>query len=204
MLDEFFRNLSRSTIVILSIVLGTLAIIAINPPHTVCDAQLDVFKESQTGFLFLNKKKEYIKTLDLDRFTKTCKEANSSGACLDLFVRLRKMHSQLRLLPQECNSKAFEIAELKRAVWGSLELMQKLAWGSQGPKSVYDKYAWLDSNHLNLFCILQNTANEASSPEKYAQWRENIMLNLPGAVNLSRQDLWSRSLFSTPCKDYLY
>ncbi len=60
MLDEFFRTLSRRTIVILSLVVGTLVIIMLNPPHTVCDAQLDVFKSSQTGFLFLDPKKKLI------------------------------------------------------------------------------------------------------------------------------------------------
>ncbi len=114
------------------------------------------------------------------------------------------MHSQLQLVPKECSEKVFAVAEVKKAVWDSIALMQKLAWGSKGPNSIYEKNSWLDSNSLNLFCILQNTAIQASSKETYAEWREKVMMALPNAEQLSRQDLWSRTLFSTSCKDYLY
>ena len=52
------RFIARNVIAFLAIAGGMAYIIMNEPPHTVCDSQLEVFKKSQQTFLFKDPKRD--------------------------------------------------------------------------------------------------------------------------------------------------
>ena len=103
MLDQFIASLPKTVLALIVIVVGFVAIVAYDPPRTVCDSQVELFKQQQKDFLYGNdgttgSKQAAFATPMYSR----CQEANGPGGCFELFMRLKKMNQDLDLVPKQC------------------------------------------------------------------------------------------------------
>lgn len=199
-MDRWLASIPRNILAFLLITGGIFFILINDPPRTICNAQKDVFKENETGFLFLAPKeksrKETVFKSSLDR----CKSTNSPGGCYELFYRLRQTITHLRAVSRECWAEVGGQRAVRDAIWGSLDLIIKLAWGSKPPVSYYEKFSWLDSADMNLYCQLKDVATDLYGQSAWENFREKQMSELPDADKIPRKDVWDKSLLSLSCQ----
>jgi hypothetical protein len=198
-MEEFLRNAPRVFVAISAIVIGFILIVMFNPPRTVCDEQLDVFRQSQKAFLYAASSK--VKKSVADELFDLCKSSNEPGGCFDLFLNLRTMAETLERMPKNCSSAVGADAQIKKWILKSLTLMVQIAWGEGGP-GVYisRKHGWLDASDFRLYCRLKNLSVRFYGQDGFETLRESVMSALPGADKMSREQRWSRSIFSSPCE----
>lgn len=201
-LNQKLQELPRWALVGGILVIGIFLILLIQPPHSVCDSQFAVIKASQTPFLYLDPKKKYIKTTSYEASYRNCRNGNSLGACVDLFAGVQKLMQDVRASNPECITNLGDKTEIRKVFRETQELMVELAWGNKPPESTYDKFGWLDNNHMFLFCKLTDLRQKASGKEAWEAWREKVMASLPNPANLQRADIWRRSIFSASCTNY--
>jgi hypothetical protein len=200
--DQFIQSLPKTVLALLAIVIGFLLIIYFNPPHTVCDAQLDLFRESQRTFLYAATEKGFVRPPEIKHLYNTCQEDNSPGSCFEYFEKLKKLTTDLVNIPRECSATAAGETEISSWLWQSLKLMTQIAWGPKAPQSYLDKHSWFDASDVSLFCELKQNATRIFGEEKFAAWRETTMKELPQADKLSREQVWSKTILSTACDSY--
>lgn len=197
-MDEFLRNAPRVLVAIGAIVIGFILIIVFNPPRTVCDEQLDIFRQTQKAFLYSTSNK--VKKSVADEMFDLCKASNEPGGCFDLFLNLRLMAESLERMPKNCASTVASDDFIKRWILKSLTLMVQIAWGEGGP-GVYisRKHGWLDAADFRLYCRLRSLTVRYYGQDGFETFRESVMTALPGADKMSREQRWSRSILSSPC-----
>ena len=98
-MDELLRRAPRTLLALVAIGIAYLLIIGFNPPRTVCDEQLDVFKQSQKAFL--NKTSAKIERSVADELYELCKSDNGPGGCFDFFLNTRNMVDGLERIPKK-------------------------------------------------------------------------------------------------------
>lgn len=201
-MGDFIARLSKTTLAILVIGAGIIFIILTDPPHTICDAQKELFIQTQTPFIYLDAKDKTTKTTIFENLTGQCKLANSPGGCYELFARMRRLLEDLDNAPSECNGKIATEFKTKAAIMSTLELMVKLAWGAKPPQTYYEKFGWLDTADMSLFCRLKSRAIESFGESAWSSFQEKFFQSLPGAKELARQNVWQNMILSENCKRY--
>lgn len=198
-MDELLRRAPKLLVAIGAIVLGYLMIIAFNPPRTVCDEQLDVFRQTQKAFLYSSSQK--MKRTVADELFELCKSSNEPGGCFDFFLNLRNMVDSLERMPKNCHSTVGEDDLVKKWLLKSLTLLAQIAWG-ESTAGVYisRKHSWLDASDFRLYCRLKTLSTKYYGDDSFQAFRESVMTDLPGADKMSREQRWSRSIFSSPCE----
>lgn len=197
-MDELLRRAPRTLLALVAIAIGYVLIIGFNPPRTVCDEQLDVFKGSQKAFLGQTSAK--VSRSTADQLFEMCKSDNGPGGCFDYFLNARSMVDGLERIPKNCAATVGSDDLIKKWLLKSLTLMTQIAWGdSSTGVYVSKKHSWLDAADLRLFCRLKAMANRFYGTEAFDQYRESLLSTLPGSDKISREQKWSRSIFSSPC-----
>lgn len=201
---EWLKSLPKTLFVTIVLGAGVLLIVLFNPPQTVCDSQVEQFHEAQKDFLFLDvikqpkrKQTRFAKLID------TCKVTNSAGGCYELFYNLKKMLKDAGAVSPECFGKLKGHQGFSMAIWQSVDLMVKLAWGEKPPQSTGLKSGWFDPADLNLFCELKNSAVNVFTQDRWNEFAGEYFTTLPGASSLQRSDAWQKMLFSVNCASYL-
>jgi hypothetical protein len=201
-MDKFLATVPKNLLATAAILGGTLFIIFSDPPHTVCESQLGVLKENQKNFLYLDPKSKIAKVTKYERMRDHCKGTNSPGGCYELFQDIRMLLQDLGTVPSDCLSRAGAIPQVRKAIWETAELLVKLAWGSTPPAAYYAKFGWLDTADISLFCRLKNRIVATYGEGSFTSFRERMMLELPGAKDISRNQVWDMSIFSENCARY--
>lgn len=196
-MDEFLRRAPKTLVAMVALVAGYFLIIAVNPPRTICDEQLDLFKQSQKPFLLKQGKTQRSMAAQL---YDQCKAENGPGGCFDLFLNLRKMVEDLERMPKTCRQAAGEDELIRQWLLKSMTLMVQIAWGESGAAGYPGKRrGWLDAADLRLFCRMKNLAVRFYGEEQFHSYRESVMADLPNVKNQSRDQRWMGSIFSIPC-----
>lgn len=206
-MDQIIHNIlmvvPKWLVALVIMVAALLFIRQADPPKTICDAQIELFRESQKNFLYpppgdrVIKKQAQIKTL-FDE----CGNDNSPGGCFELFQGLKKMSFDLQNVPEQCAEAIGDEPEVKRWLLKSLKLMVQMAWGARAPASYLQKNGWYDASELTLFCGLRRHMIRIYGNEEYASWQEANLASMPGAEKLDRSQNWQRNILSTPCELY--
>lgn len=199
-MNDWLQMLPRGVVVTLALGTALAVIFLIKPPHTPCESQVEVLKKSQTDFLFLDPSKAYKKTTGFEKSLELCKFGNSSGACLDFFAGVKRLHQELVSTASACEQNLIEVPEVKKALWTALELFVRLAWGSVAPKAASEREGWLDSSLLSTYCDLKKFSIENFGQDSWNAFIEEQMRNLPQAEIYSRNEVWQRTILSYPCK----
>lgn len=201
-MDQFLSTLPKSVIAFGAILIGFVFIVLNDPPKTVCDSQLELFREAQKSFLYPQKGSGLERPALIKELVEVCQHDNSPGGCFELFVRLKKLAVDLNNIPRQCSEKASAEPEISRWLWRSLKLMAQMAWGERAPASYSDKHGWFDGSDVALYCDLKKNAERLFGQEAFASWREGVIHELPQSDRLTREQLWSKTLFSTPCDSF--
>ncbi|NJL25126.1 MAG: hypothetical protein HC902_08090 [Calothrix sp. SM1_5_4] len=200
---NWLYTLSKNTLAFVVIAGGILFIIVSSPPHTVCDSQLRVLRESQKRFLYKDpENSKVIKTTTYEYLRDRCKMTNNPGGCYELFQRMKGFLDGIGTLPSECSASAGRVSEYKRALWETSELIVRLAWGEQPPTAYHAKFGWLDTADVALYCRLKYRISQVYGEAAWNDFRERMMRELPGAKDLPRNQVWEMSLFSENCARY--
>lgn len=202
-MEEFLRNISQKTLVTISLICGVLIILFLNPVHSVCDSQLDLFKKDMTPTLFPKKYKSIPNAKMKSSISKAqdqCIQSNNSGGCLQLFDMLRSVIKSVSAVPTKCTQQIYSVKEVKTAVVDNIKLIVILAWGSKPPENEYTKYSWFDYIHLDTYCSLKDLILRMDGVKSWERFRETIMEALPGYDVVGRDIAWKRSILSYNCK----
>lgn len=201
-MDKFLSLIPKNTLAFLSIVGGTLFIVLSEPPHSICDSQLEVFKSEQEKLLYKDPKSKKIITTKYQRLLEHCKITNNPGGCYELFQELKIFLHDLSTVPSECSGAVSSLTEVKKALWEPMELLVKLGWGEKPPTAYHAKFGWLDTADMSLYCRLKGRIIQVYGEPDWNAFREKMMRELPGAKDMPRNGVWDMSLFSENCARY--
>lgn len=198
-MDEFLRRAPKTLLALIVIFVGYLVIIGFNPPRTICDEQMDVFLESQKAFLSPSGQKVTRSTAT--ELFELCKSDNGPGGYFDFFLNLRSMADGLERVPKNCSTTFGKNELVKGWIFKSLTLMTQIAWGDASA-GVYisRKHSWLDAADFRLYCRLKTIAARFYGDDGFQAFRESVLSSLPGADKMTREQKWSRSIFSSSCE----
>ncbi len=199
----WLKSLPKATFVALVLTIGVLYIVVSDPPKNICDAQIDQLDLLSVGLLSPNPKDLSHKTSKFQDLFAVCEQTKSPGGCYELFLNLRTILKNSRTVSPECYGKLSGHTAFSDAVWSSLGLITKLAWGEKAPEVPALKLAWLDEADLNLLCSLKQEAIDVYGKERFDTFQEQFFTSLPGAEKMKRDDVWNRMIFSVNCASYL-
>jgi len=216
------NQIPRPLLVFLVFAIGIGAFFFIREPHTVCNSQLLILKESQQGRLFPRVTKNAQRSALYPRLVENCKTGNSPGSCYEFFTLLRKLNQALLGSPQECLVPFGEVPEIQKALKEGVQLMIQLAWGEKPPAAGLAKFNWMETSDLVLYCRLKQLNLQIYGEENWQNLRLATYKKLPGEAQifqdgictnceriknasqvLSDEEIWVRSLFSLRCEQFL-
>jgi hypothetical protein len=201
-MSKYLDMIPKNLLAFLAIAGGILFIVISQPPHTICDSQLETLNGSQRRFLFKDPKSKQITSTRYQQLREVCMNTNTPGGCYELFQDLKTMLHDLSILPKQCAPQVADVKEFRMALWDSAALLVKLAWGETPPSTYASKFGWLDTADLALFCRLWDRIAVIYPENDWAVFRDKMMVELPGAKDLSRNSVWDLSLFSISCSRY--
>jgi len=201
-MEKFLAQFSKNTLAVVSIVGGILFIVISQPPVSVCNTQMDAIRKSQRLLLFPNPKSKLVKTTKFVMLRDRCKQSNDPGGCYELFQSMKILLTDLDTLTRECSGAAGSVAEVKSAMWDTMDLLVRLAWGSKPPTAYTAKFGWLDTADISLFCKLKGRLQNTYGEQAWNNYREKTMRELPGANELPRNEARDLSIFSENCARY--
>ena len=202
-MNNFLRTLPKNMTAFLAIAGGIALILIINPPHTVCESQIEIVRKAQRSFLWREKpNSEILKTTKYEYLRDRCKGSNDPGGCYELFHGVRVLLEDMNSLGQVCGPKAGDLNEIRKALWDTIELLLRLAWGEKPPTLASMKFGWLDVADVTLFCKLKTRITTTYGDDQWVAFRERMMGELPGAKAMTRNQIWEMSLFSENCARY--
>lgn len=203
MLDRWLASLSRNTLAILAILVGIFLVVLLNPPHSVCDSQETIFRENVGRTFFIDPKQaKLVKKSRFELSLEACRFDGKPGSCYEFFESLTRLSREMSIVTSECVGKVAAIPQIRKALWDGVETLVQLAWGEKGPENFMDKKGWLSEADVALFCSLHRQILRAEWEPQWSAFREKQFSILPGAGQLSRNDAWSRMLFSVKCETY--
>lgn len=198
-MNQFLSSLPRIVIAIAAIVGGLIFIVLANPPKTVCDAQLDIFRESQKTFLFGVSEKGRQRPPLIKALIDLCQRDNSSGGCFELFERAKKLSIDLSNVPAECSEVAASEQVISESLKKIVKLMVQLAWAERIKSKYGERQGWFDASDVALFCSLRSRMIQLQGNGAFTEWREAVLRGLPSVDNMEREQVWQSSLFSVQC-----
>lgn len=206
-MDKWLAAIPKPLLATLAIVGGILFIVFSDPPKTLCDTQLEVLRKSQEGFLTPDKNSKIQTTPGFQKFITQCKIANSPGGCYEFFMKMKVLLEDLKDVPDECmpevsSGDVLNSDAVQPAIFQTLTLMMQLAWGEKPPETYHEKFGWLDTADMTLFCDLKRTAQKTYGREAWEPFQERMFRELPGAADLSRKAAWDAMLLSMNCNRY--
>ena len=201
-MDQLLASLPTRVIAIGAIIIGLIFILLNDPPRTVCDTQLEIFKEAQLRFLYQTENKGVKRTPDIQKELANCRQSAGPGGCFELFENLKKMLTDLENVPRQCASAAGGVGEIRGALLESLRLIIMLAWGDKAPVAYTQRYGWLDAADVALFCRLKHQVGVLYGREAWNEFRAAVLKELPQVSTLNSEQVWQRSIVSTSCENF--
>lgn len=195
----FLGSLPKTILAVLALLVGFVFIILNDPPKSVCSVQIENFREAQKRFLYSETINNVRRPALAEEQLRICRAANSPGGCNELFFQLRILSKDLGSVPSQCSSTIGGEAEVANFLWKSYRLIVELAWGSKPPIGYESRFAWLDSSDLALFCDLKRNITDIYGEERHKTFQEEMFQSLPGASELTREQIWQRTILSTRC-----
>jgi hypothetical protein len=221
-MENFINSLPKPVLAFLAIVIAIVVFWLANPPHTVCDTQVEVLQESLKGTLFSSEMKKNKIPATLSKAKEVCQLGNSAGSCYEYFSSLKKIAAEVSKASSECTGTLYEVPEVAASLNDGIEVMARIAWGNQPPEPGYARFGWLQEGDLAVFCRLRGVYVRALGEEAWTAFRQKIFTKLPGeappagsdptqlAVEqkpatavMSEQDVWNLSIFSVRCENFL-
>jgi hypothetical protein len=115
---------------------------------------------------------------------------------------MRTLIRDLEAVPSECAAQIGSINEVKVALMEISELLVRLAWGDRPPVTYHQKFGWLDTSDISLYCRLKKQIIESYEELAWQEFRERLFRDLPGSKDMPREQVWDMTIFSENCAKY--
>lgn len=222
-MEQLINSLPRPLLAVLIILAMVLFMWVSNPPHTVCDSEMEQKRVALTGLIFPREFKKMKEPPKLQAAKEACQLGNSAGSCYEYFDILREVAAQMSGSTSECAPRYFEIPEIKNTLRDGLEVMGRIAWGAFPPEPAsMQRFAWMQEAELSTFCRVKNAYMRGAGEAAYEELRKKVFGKFPGetppvdaAVGedvapsvkpateiYSEQEIFERSLFSVRCESF--
>ena len=159
-------KLPRSVLATLLIGLGIAIIVLSDPPHHICDTQIEHFKSKQS------------KSGDWEKLLKNCRETNTPGGCYQMFAHLRRTLTHFYLVSKECIEPLSKQSLVKNKLQEGLEWMTRLAWREEALLNKVDKFNWLGPSDMTLFCNLKDRLIVFYGQKSFSTFEKQLLMNL--------------------------
>ncbi|MNK06269.1 hypothetical protein D3C87_241620 [compost metagenome] len=221
-MDDFLNSLPKPVLVLGAIIIGIIVFMLIDPPHTVCDTQQEAMKEHLKGSIFSSEAQKGRAPPVVARAKEACQLGNSGGSCYEYFSILKQAADAVGKASGECTAQLYNVPEVSSALNDGIELMARMAWGTQPPERGFARFGWMQESELATFCRLKGIYIRAKGEQAWTALRGVIFGKLPGEAPVvgadptasvvepkmaplifSEQEIWERSLFSIRCESFL-
>lgn len=184
------NKLPRTFLATVAIIIGVAFIVLQDPPHHICDTQIERFqhKQSQLG--------------DWDKRTETCKETNSPGGCYAVFSHLRGTLRNFYLVDKQCIAPLSQKSNVKNLILEGMELMVRLAWREKSFEGKVDKFNWLGPSDMNLFCKLKDRLIVFYGRNTFINFEKTLLETLSSNEKANPEVVRKKSILSEYCANY--
>lgn len=187
MLSKIYK-LPRALLASLLIGGGIIYLLMTDPPHSICDTQLENFSSKASSRL--NSKKI------------TCQSEGGPGSCYEYFAEIRGLFQDFKLVSEDCAPLLYSQAQIRQTLAGALTLMTALAWREEALSGKVSKYNWLGSADMSLFCKVKQEYIFRYGREAYKALESQILSQLPLEQKVSPAFLRKKTILSEPCQSY--
>ncbi len=163
------------------------------PPHQLCDTQKRAF---------ISQQKKFLASSAYNQFFEKCLMSNNRGACEPYFLGFEKVMDDFKVVDERCLEPVANMRRLKSSLTSFLVQVARIAWGDEGPETVYKRSSWLGPSHLRVFCRIKSSYQRFYGEAQYEVLVKKILKTLPNERGLSGVQKKDRSLFATPCSRY--
>ena len=214
-LEQQLSQMPKMLVALIALTATVVGLFIFNPPHTICDTQVDTVRENLIGPVFpAVVKKNTIQPL-IKNAQQTCKTGHSAGACYDYFSILKMIAKQIDNSSPECRAQVIGISEVQAALKDGVEIMALAAWGPQPPVSPAARFGWLQESELAVFCYIKDVYEKALGEEAWSALRLRVNKKYPGenatitnldvdgpkaSEKMTDNEIWSKSIFSVRCE----
>ena len=189
----------KSTWVPLGLLGGLVLIFIANPPYTVCNSQEEEFQKQHTPFFLFEASARFKEKTGYEKAFESCQNSNNPGGCVALFNGVNELVDSLKTIPGDCALSFCKKKEFNEALWETLDILVRIAWGDQPPSDIYEKTSWLNHSHFSLFCQIKQTLIDCHGEKRWKKVQEETLNSLPGIEGMDRRDIWRLTLLSTDC-----
>ena len=197
MFDKIEQILPHWAIAAIAIGIAVAVIMHQGKDYTVCDSQKETLIKAESKFLA----SEYYEV-----YFKRCLRSNRPGACDPYFRGMKTLMNHLtgHIEPGCTQSVIVQNDGIKGALYNFLLEVTRLAWGDEGPTSIYSRQSWLDAQHLKTFCSVKIGFQNYFGMNVYNAVEKSIIKKLPDENNKERFiKKKEKTLLGVPCNRYL-
>jgi len=174
--------------VVLTLAVVIAGIILVKPMTSPCSGEIQLFNET-TQNLAAN----YRKLLS------RCKDDPTIGGCIQFVEFVSNFNKKVKDVGPQCAPELKDIKSVQAIIPQSIEVMTKVAWGSQSPQSPTLKYGPFETAQVAQFCRLKTSYKNIFGDEALNGLINQLLNDLPGAEALGRNETWARSILSDRC-----
>ena len=198
---EFIERLAPQWMIAVAVLLIGIAIIFYRSPQsTYCDAQKEAFVASEKDFLMSSNYK---------RFFNRCLYDSRQGACKPYFDGIEGLLDHFNVLDDSClQVVAGQSGRVNKVLKDFLLETARIAWGDEGPATMYAKQAWFGPDHLKVMCRTRSVYRTIYGEAHYRRLEKYIMKSLPEGKGRSRftnnfEAKYQNTVLSVSCSRYL-
>ena len=199
-MEQWLLSIPRGVLVTAVIIIAIIFVVLQDPPHTVCRTQIDRFKYWQAGTIYPLKGGKLNKAPTMQTLIGSCKKLNTPGGCFGLFAKTKTFLRDFDLVSLDCKESLAALKEVKSTLFANYSLMIRLAWGDQPPDIRKGNLLnWFSSLEVSLFCSIKKQIIELYGEQQLMVLEQNTFKKLPGAENLSEDQIREVALVSRSC-----
>lgn len=202
MIQQWIDRIPRfllSVIVVVSVVVG---LTLYEPKATVCEIQMQVIVKKLRKHFTYRKEDGWTYNSKVNAKYKFCIQSNSMGGCHALIQRFNYYEKQVRTIPSSCKGHE-SISKMEKWMIRAIQLMARLAWGTELPADSTPIAGWLDTSTVALYCRMSREYGRLYGEDKLKALENHTISKLPGVDGLYKKDRRAKTLFATSCRQYL-
>lgn len=198
---EFIERLAPQWMIALVVLLiGIVVIFYRSPQATYCDAQRENFIQTEKDFLMSSNYKKFF-----DR----CLYDARQGACKPYFDGMNELINHFSVIDDSCLKKvAGSGGRVQKVLTDFILETTRIAWGDEGPSTMYAKEGWFGPDHLKVICRAKSVYQNLFGEARYRLLEKRIVKLLPEEKGQSQfrggfMAKYQSTLLSVSCSRYL-